>query len=196
VRFLVAPHLGRGAEFRSTFGRVLPVPTWIYSQLERWHHVSFLKSRKTLQILLDLRRETLEPEKLANLLHLVQRDLGFLLFRAVEETKRALSEKDATVFRFEHEDLVIEQEVTRGRFEGWIAEELASLAGAVDELMTRTEIEPARVEHVFLTGGSSFVPAVRRIFEERFGAEKLRFGGEFTSVASGLALRALEDEAG
>jgi hypothetical chaperone protein len=196
VRSLVAPHLGRGAEFRSTFGRVLPVPAWIYTQLERWHHVSFLKSRKTLQILLDLRRETLEPEKLANLLHLVQRDLGFLLFRAVEETKRALSEQEVTLFRFEHEDLVIEEEVTRGRFEGWIAEELASLANAVDELMARTEIEPARVEHVFLTGGSSFVPAVRRIFEERFGTEKLRFGGEFTSVASGLALRALEDEAG
>jgi len=70
-----------------------------------------------------------------------------------------------------------------------------SAKGAVDELMTRTEIEPARVEHVFLTGGSSFVPAVRRIFEERFGAGKLRFGGEFTSVASGLALRALEDAA-
>jgi hypothetical chaperone protein len=48
---------------------------------------------------------------------------------------------------------------------------------------------------VFLTGGSSFVPAVRRIFEDRFGASKLRFGGEFTSVASGLALRALEGEA-
>jgi molecular chaperone DnaK (HSP70) len=38
------------------------------------------------------------------------------------------------------------------------------------------------------TGGSSFVPAVRRIFEERFGREKLRGGGEFVSVARGLAM--------
>ena len=29
-----------------------------------------------------------------------------------------------------------------------------------------------------------------RLFEERFGSEKLRSGGELTSVASGLALRA------
>ncbi len=193
VRHLVAPHLGRGAEFRSTFGRVLPVPTWIYTQLERWHHVSFLKSRKTLQILLDLRRETLEPEKLANLLHLVRRDLGFLLFRSVEELKRALSAGEGALFRFEHEDLVIEEEVTRARFEGWISEELAMLAGAVDDLFARADVPTSRVEHVFLTGGSSFVPAVRRIFEARFGAERLRHGGEFTSVASGLALRALEE---
>jgi hypothetical chaperone protein len=45
---------------------------------------------------------------------------------------------------------------------------------------------------VFLTGGSSFVPAVRRIFIERFGADRIRMGDEFTSVARGLALRALD----
>jgi hypothetical chaperone protein len=43
---------------------------------------------------------------------------------------------------------------------------------------------------VFLTGGSSFVPAVRKIFETRFGKDRLRAGGEMISVASGLALRA------
>ena len=43
---------------------------------------------------------------------------------------------------------------------------------------------------MFLTGGSSLVPAVRAIFAGRFGEEKLRSGGELTSVASGLALRA------
>ena len=44
----------------------------------------------------------------------------------------------------------------------------------------------------FLTGGSSFVPAVRRIFAKRFGEERIRSGNEFTSVAHGLALRAQE----
>jgi hypothetical chaperone protein len=43
-----------------------------------------------------------------------------------------------------------------------------------------------------MTGGSSFVPAVRRVFEERFGAACIRGGGELTSVAKGLALRALD----
>jgi hypothetical chaperone protein len=45
---------------------------------------------------------------------------------------------------------------------------------------------------VFLTGGSSFVPAVRRIFDKRFGRERIRSGNEFTSVAMGLALKAME----
>jgi len=46
------------------------------------------------------------------------------------------------------------------------------------------------VEHVFLTGGSSLVPAVRAIFVQRFGATRIDTGVEFTSVARGLALSA------
>jgi hypothetical chaperone protein len=190
VRHLVAPLLGRGAEFRSVFDRVLPIPGWIYAHLERWHHLSFLRSPKTLQLLLDLRREALEPEKLAALLQLVEHDLGFLLFRAVERTKRALSGAEEARFRFEHEALCIDRPVTRAQFEGWIAEELAAIARCVDGLLRRARVPAAGVDRVFLTGGSSLVPAVRRLFEDRFGAERLRSGGELTSVASGLALRA------
>jgi hypothetical chaperone protein len=190
IRHVVAPLLGRGAEFRSVFDRVLPVPAWIYSHLERWHHLSFLRSPKTLQLLLDLRREALEPEKIEALLHMVQRDLGFLLFRAVEAAKRDLSEGEEARFRFADEDLEIDQPVTRAEFEGWIAEELDAMATCVDGLLRRARLRPGHIDRVFLTGGSSLVPAVRRIFAERFGEEKLRSGGELTSVASGLALRA------
>jgi hypothetical chaperone protein len=195
VRHLVAPRLGRGAEFRSVFDRVLPVPTWIYSQLERWHHVSFLKSKRTLEILLDLRREALEPEKLEALLKIVEGDLGYLLFRAIERTKRELSDRPETRFRLEHEDLAIEAHVTRSAFEGWIAEETAAMARAVDDLLARARVAAREVDRVFLTGGSSFVPAVRQIFEDRFGSGRMRFGDEFTSVANGLALRARESAA-
>jgi hypothetical chaperone protein len=80
--------------------------------------------------------------------------------------------------------------VSRAEFERWIEPELAAIAGCVDGLLRRTRVPASAVDRVFLTGGSSLVPAVRRLFEERFGAERLRSGGELTSVASGLALRA------
>jgi hypothetical chaperone protein len=57
-------------------------------------------------------------------------------------------------------------------------------------------VDARAVDRVFMTGGSSFVPAVRRIFETRFGAERLRGGGEFVSVARGLAAYAREAFAG
>jgi hypothetical chaperone protein len=190
VRHVVAPRLGRGASFVSVFGRTLPVPAWIYSHLERWHHVSFLKSRATLQLLIDLRREATEPEKLEALLRVVAEDLGFQLHEGVERTKRELSERDHARFALRHEDLVVEADVARDAFEGWIAEELGAIETCVDRLLARAGVASRAVDRVFLTGGSSFVPAVRRIFERRFGAERLRGGGELTSVASGLALAA------
>jgi hypothetical chaperone protein len=64
----------------------------------------------------------------------------------------------------------------------------------VDRLLKGTGVDAASIDRVFLTGGSSLVPVVRRIFEERFGSDKISSGSEFTSVARGLALRALEGE--
>jgi hypothetical chaperone protein len=54
-------------------------------------------------------------------------------------------------------------------------------------------VKPSDIDSIFLTGGSSFVPVVRRYFSRTFGADKLRSGEELTTVAKGLALRALEN---
>ncbi len=66
------------------------------------------------------------------------------------------------------------------------------MGACADRLLERTGTKTHEIDRVFMTGGSSFVPAVRRLFEERFGQEKLRTGGELISVASGLALSALD----
>ena len=85
--------------------------------------------------------------------------------------------------------------VRRSTFEKWIDEDLQKIRGAVERLLVRTDIGNGDIDRVFLTGGSSFVPAVRRIFQERFGAERISTGSEFTSVAKGLALRACNSAA-
>ena len=47
---------------------------------------------------------------------------------------------------------------------------------------------------MFLTGGTSFVPAVRRIFERRFGSNIVEAGNEFVSIANGLATIGLRED--
>jgi hypothetical chaperone protein len=80
--------------------------------------------------------------------------------------------------------------VTRADFESWIANDLAAIEASVESLLASSGIDPRQVDRVFLTGGTSFVPAVRRIFARRFGEHRVRSGNEFTSVARGLALSA------
>jgi hypothetical chaperone protein len=190
VRHLVSPRLGRGDRFESVFGRVLPVPSWLYAHLERWHHVSFLRSTKTLRLLHDLRRDALAPEGLEALLFLVEHDLGFELYQAVQRVKLELSTQPAARFSFRAPPLAIEAPVARDEFEGWIADELRSFERCLDRLLSQSGVDAPRVDRVFLTGGSSLVPAVRRIFERRFGEERIDAGDEFVSVARGLALAA------
>ncbi len=191
IRHLVSPALGAGSEMDSS-GKRLPVPNWVYFKLERWHHLSFLKSAETLNMLQSVAAQALEPEKIEGLLYLVQHDLGYHLHRAVQQTKVDLSSQDTAEFQFKDGDVRLRERVTRSDFEGWISEELAQIENAVDALLRKTGTNTQDVDVVFLTGGSSFVPAVRRIFESRFGAERIRTGDEFTSVARGLAIEGLE----
>jgi hypothetical chaperone protein len=192
IRNVVAPRLGRETEYRSIFDRVLRVPLRIYSHLERWHRLSFLKSRRTMQLLFDLRREALEPEKFDALIHVVVNDLGFQLYRAVEQTKHELSGASRSTFRFHDPPVDIEAEVLRDDFEAWIQDETEAIGACLDQILDSASVPAHRVDRVFMTGGSSFVRAVRALFIDRFGEDRIRSGDELTSVASGLALRALE----
>jgi hypothetical chaperone protein len=82
--------------------------------------------------------------------------------------------------------------LTRSVFESWIADDLSRIQMCVDSLLAYAGVPQQAVDAVFLTGGSSFVPAVRQIFDDRFGVDKIKTGNAFSSVAYGLALRAAE----
>jgi hypothetical chaperone protein len=123
VRRLVAPELGRGTQYRSPYGNVLPVPTWYYAQMERWHFLSFLKAPATLNRMRDLERQALQPQKIGALIHIVENDLGYLLFKSVEQTKLALSDSETARFGFSDPPISIEKPAARADFESWIARE-------------------------------------------------------------------------
>jgi hypothetical chaperone protein len=196
VRKLVSPALGSDSYARS-MNKILPaVPAWIYANLERWHYLSFLRTHEVTEILRSARLRALEPEKIKALSTLIEEDLGYQLHRAVQQVKFELSHAESAEFHFRDGSMDLQIPVTRVQFEGWIAEELRSIEGSIDSLLESAGVLPGDVDRVFLTGGSSFVPAVRRIFVKRFGEERIRSGNEFTSVAHGLALRAQESRRG
>lgn len=188
IRHLVAPRLGLGSEYFSPPGKFLPIPSWPYERLERWHHLSFLNTAKNLEMLEHLRRSALIPERLEAFVHLIKSEMGFRLHEAVRRVKFDLSAHHEARFEFQCEPVSIATNVTRVEFEKWIEHEVRSMAGCVDRLFTATGVSADDIDHVFLTGGSSFVPAVRNIFIERFGVAKISGGEELTSVATGLSL--------
>ena len=196
VRKLVSPALGAGTLLHPANKMLPAVPAWIYANLERWHYLSFLRTRNVTEILNSARARAMEPDKIEALFTLVEEDLGFQLHQALQRLKYELSSSETAEFRFIDGTLDLRMPVTRAEFESWIAEELAAIESCVDGLFAASGVTFTEVDRVFLTGGTSFVPAVRAIFERRFGAERVRTGNEFTSVARGLALKAAESLAG
>ena len=192
IRNLVAPRLGLGGEYLSPPDKFLPVPSWPYERLERWHYLSFLKSPQTLEMLERVQRTASTPERLEAFLLLIKLELGYQLHEAVQRTKFELSVSTESEFAFASGPVTIRKKITRADFERWIGDELTAISGCVDRLMAASGLAFEEIDRVFLTGGSSFVPAVRQIFFDRFGAQKVTGGEELTSVATGLALRARE----
>ena len=168
------------------------MPSSVYLKLEKWHHLSFLKTQDTLRMLRSLEVLSEEPAKIAALIDLVENDAGYNLHRSVQRTKVELSSCQKSEFVYEDPLVSIRQVVTRSDFEDWIEPELSAISDCVDTLLIDSKTKASQVDRVFLTGGTSLVPAVRRIFENRFGADRVSAGDEFTSVARGLALRAAQ----
>jgi len=184
---LVLPMLGKGGTY-SSFDKVLEIPAGHFTDFGDWSRLALMRNRKTLDQLARLQRSATDPAAIGRMIAVVEKELGYGLYDAVGRLKRQWSSGPHAHFRFESPDLTIEAEVSRKDFEAWIAPDLRRIAETVDEALASAGLQPAQIDHVFLTGGSSLIPAVRALFVQRFGDAKIADGNELTSIAHGLAL--------
>jgi hypothetical chaperone protein len=192
---LVSPALGKGSSYRS-LGKLLPIPNRYYAAFARWDQLALMRASRDMREIRSLVREATEPEKIARLVETLDENYGYHLYRAVSRLKEALSVDARAEFVFEAGSISLRRQVARTEFEGWIAPELAQIEAAVDRALAAANLPPEGIDRVFLTGGSSLVPAVRDIFHRRFPAERIETGAELESIAAGLALIGRERDLG
>lgn len=190
---LVSPELGKGSSYTS-MGKVLPVPNRWYSTFARWDQLALMRASREMRDIRKLARDAVEPEKIERLIEVLDENHGYRLYRSVSRLKEALSFEDRAEFRFQAGSIDIGAEVARGEFEAWIAPELGLIERAVDEALGAAGLETGAIDRVFLTGGSSLVPAVRDIFHRRFPRERIETGAELESIAAGLSLMGREPD--
>ncbi|OYV25518.1 MAG: hsp70 family protein [Acidocella sp. 20-63-7] len=183
----VSPLLGKGGTYK-IMGTQLPVPVEYFSGFARWHRLSLMRTPRMLREIEEVARASAEPARLRNLISLIRDELGYQLYQTVSATKAQLSRAPSARLQFAYNDFVIDREISRADFESWIAPDIQKLGATVDLALERADVTVDEIDRVFLTGGTSFVPAVRNLFTERFGAQRISAGGEFVSVAEGLAL--------
>ena len=184
---LVLPMLGKGGDYQS-FGKTLEIPRSYFADFSDWSRLALMRNRRTMDELARLQKAASDPAAIGRMITVIEKELGYPLYHAVGTLKRQLSSADSATFRFEGGGMVIEAEVRRAEFESWIAPDIARIEATVDAALARAGVGPSDIDRVFLTGGSSLIPAIRTIFDRRFGTERIATGGELTSIAHGLAL--------
>jgi hypothetical chaperone protein len=188
---LVSPALGKGSSY-TAFGKVLPIPNRYYAAFARWDQLALMRASRDMREIRRLVRDATEPEKIARLVETLDENYGYHLYRSVSRLKEALSSHEQAEFRFQAGSISLKREVARQEFEGWIAPELKLIEDAVDRALAAAGLEPHEIDRIFLTGGSSLVPAVRAIFHRRFEPSRIETGAELESIAAGLALMGRE----
>ncbi len=147
-----------------------------------------MRQSRDYRELQDLVRSSLDPDRIRAFLAFLDADAGYAMYRAVSAAKMQLSHADEGVLSLHVAGVDIERTIKRSDFEKWIKPELDEIGACVDRALSEAGLEETQIDRVFLTGGSSFVPAVRAQFENRFGAAKIETGDQLVSIAYGLSL--------
>ena len=151
-----------------------------------------MKSPTVLRELREYLRYAIERDGLEKFITLIENDLGYPLYKAVADVKAALSHAASAKLEFRAEgfgyDLALDATIERAAFDSWIGDDLQKIEDAVDEALGEAKLDASEIDRVFLTGGTSFVPAVRAIFDQRFDPKKIETGDQLESIAYGLAL--------
>ncbi len=187
VERAICPKLGMGTDYLS-MGKRLPIPSHYYARFQRWSDLSFLRNPETLRELRTLRRMAEDSGSLERLIYIIEEELGFDLYQAVSAVKTTLSSEESAVLEFRSGPVQICETLTRQDFNHWIADDLSRIGEQVTKLFDQTGFTETDVDHVFMTGGTSFVPAIRELMATHIPDAEFSAEDEFISVGAGLAL--------
>ncbi|MBL8789788.1 MAG: Hsp70 family protein [Rhizobiales bacterium] len=191
---VVSPQLGKHATYAS-WGKELPIPLHYFTSFSRWNELSMMNRPPVLKALREFADASKDHKKLEAFIALIESGAVYGLYQAVAGAKAALSSADKAAFSFAVEGVSIARTITRKEFETWIAEDLEKLDEAITMVLARAGTRAEGIDRVFLTGGTSHVPAVRALFRRRFGDERVESGDELISIAKGLALIGARNDA-
>ncbi len=170
-------------------GVEIHLPYWIQAHLRSWYTIPLLNERETLRFLKELRvAATRGSREIEALITLATKNYAWDLFEEIEKAKLALSDDTQATISFHMDNIDIEEALTRARFEAIIAVHLDSISARVDDTLRAAGLRPQDVDVVLPTGGSSLIPAVQRLLDDKFGSQKVRHQDVYTSVVKGLAL--------
>jgi hypothetical chaperone protein len=183
----VMPALGLGTEL---IDKQLPMPRSIYADLAWWPTINLCYTPKIVREAQDVHRLAVEPRLTGRLLTVLTKHQGHHIAFAVENAKIALTKAERTAIALAFIEAGLEVPAAREAFDAAIESELMRLRLAVWNCLALADVDADAIDTVFMTGGSSLVPAVEAVVRDEVPNAAVKRGDDFLSVALGLTLEA------
>ena len=191
IKNFVIKHLGYGSSY-TNMGKKMEIGSTLYSDFSEWHKFQKMYDLKVLSSIEKFIYMAHDKEKISRLLELIKEGLYFSFSEKIIEAKVDLSFNEATKIEMSMFENPFEEPLSQKAFNGVIAHNIEKIKTTLDETMVKAGIGYEQIDRVFLTGGSTLVPAVQNIYQELFSKDKLVHTDVFSSVGYGLAIRAGE----
>jgi hypothetical chaperone protein len=187
----VMPLLGLNSERRGDFGaKILPVANAFFVDLATWHRINLLYTPKVARELQSMLRHSLSPKLIERLIAVVESRRGHSIALSVETAKIALSTRTSAAIDLTDIERDFVVETNRDILRAAIDDRLDALTRTLDDTLAAAGLTGERIDAVFLTGGSTAIPAVRAVATARTPRATIVEGDLFGAVGLGLGLDA------
>ncbi|MFS2123437.1 Hsp70 family protein [Pseudomonas sp. Pseusp97] len=184
----VMPLFGYGSRMKSDAF----MPTSYHLNLATWHTINAVYAQKSQLALQNMRYDIVDATGIDRLFKLIEQRAGHWLAMQVEASKIELSDTQRRDIDLARIEPGLVAELSRELFESAIGPLLERVRGSITELLNSADVDPARVDTVFFTGGSSGVPALRQSVAAMLPNARHVDGDRFGGIGNGLAIEAMK----
>ncbi|OKS86998.1 Hsp70 family protein [Mucilaginibacter polytrichastri] len=181
------PYFGKHTQYEATPGKVLTVPKSLFANICSWEQMNFFNGPRIKKDIEDYYYYSGKDRKFKNLITLIDHNLGYSVFQAIEKTKITLTSANSAAFSYHKMDIKINEDIPLPVYDQIIAKDVERIENYLTDFLTQNNIDPQNIDSLFLTGGTSMVGSIQKLFKNKFPHVKLNSGDNFKSVAKGLA---------
>ncbi|MDH5217098.1 MAG: Hsp70 family protein [Gammaproteobacteria bacterium] len=187
--FKAMPELGMNSYMKGESR--LEMPKAPYFDLSTWHLIHNQYEKNNIYNIQDLKLRAERPDLVERLLKLLKNQDGHRLIAHVEESKIHLAEFLEGELDLEFIEDGLTLSCHRDEFEQATEKELSGIHDTIQQTLRQAQTRPEQINSIFLTGGTTGLPSVRKAVRSIFPQSNVVEGDRFGSVGVGLALDAM-----
>jgi len=166
------------------------LPVSYFFDLATWQRINSLYTNKAMTDLRQIRYDAARPHLVDRMIDIVQHRQGHALAGRVERAKIELAKGRAAAIDLGLAEEKVLVPLGPAALDEAIVTAVARIDATVDATLAEAGLAVERVDTLFMTGGSTGIPAVHIAIARRFPQARIVKGDVFGSVGLGLALDA------